>query len=101
MYTILSDPKEMNTETRQMVFRAMDGLTSDPMLHLIHQICNWTRRDEILQWLIRNSLVGEPLLNWFRHEFGFKVFPMCKYILTTIDKTKKEKILYGIDWRPR
>jgi hypothetical protein len=98
---MLRDPKEMTPETRTMVFRVIDGLTSETMLHLMHQVCNFTRRDEILQWLLRNSLVGDPLLNWFKHEFGFRVFPMAKYILTTIDKTKKDKILYGIDWRPQ
>lgn len=90
----------MTPITRGMVFRVMDGVTTDAMLHLMHQLCNFTRRDELLDWLLSNGMSGEKLLHWFRFEFQHKVFPLVKYVLTTIDRTKKEKIIYGIDWKP-
>jgi hypothetical protein len=89
----------MTPETRGNIFRVMDGVTKPEMLHLMHQVSNFVRRDEILVWLLRNSMRGEPLLNWFKFEWKHSVFELVKYILGNIDKQKKLKILHGVDYQ--
>lgn len=88
----------MSDRTRLMIFRVMDGVQTPEMLHIMHGLYNFKRCDEMLLWLINNCFRGYPLVNWFRHDWQRSIFEMGKYILSSIDRTKKDRIIHRVDW---
>ena len=91
----------LTDQTRVLIFRTMDGVQSSEMLHLMSQVYNFTRCDDILRWLISNKITGYRLLSWFREDCHKSVLEMGSYILSMIKKQSKAPVLYGVDWGPK
>lgn len=88
----------MSERTRKLIFSVMaDDQRCLPILHILFQ---YTRCDEIFSWLWRNSFTGTRLLDELRFEFSGSPQALAKFVLGKIERTKKEQILYGHDWKP-
>lgn len=92
-----SELGSMSETTRKLVFSVMG---QEPhTLPILHMIYMYTRCDDILSWLWRNSITGQRLIDFLRFEHNNSPQSMAKYVLGRIEHTKKDKILYGIDFK--
>lgn len=63
---------------------------------LIHQFESFRRRDEMYSWFIKNKLTGKKFIE-FCKQFEFGKISIAKFVLSKIDKWKKEEIQIGRD----
>jgi len=87
----------MTPQRRDLMLQVMNG--EPQALHYLHHLNFYTRCDDILSWLIKSRLTGKEFIQWSRFSFRDSMLNMSKHILSRIEKTDKNSILYGIDFK--
>lgn len=79
---------------RQLMLRLVDNHTEAHMF--IFLLESYNRREEIYKWLLTNGFTGKRLVELFA-EFGHSHLQVAKFVMTQIDRFKKEQIFVGKD----
>lgn len=85
---------EFTEHRKNLIFTLADGCSE--AFPFIHKLDSFVRREEIYFWLIKNNIKGKRLLDFFYENNG-SLLRVAKYVLSEIDRKKKEQILAGRD----
>lgn len=78
----------------------MAGVYNDRMLHHTHQLYNFVRFEEMLDWLIKNRITGKRFLEFVDVENEGSMLRVGSVILTRVHRDREpRKILAGRDFR--
>lgn len=85
---------EFTEHRKNLIFTLADGCSET--FPFIHKLESFVRREEIYLWFIKNKIVGQRLLHFFFEHNG-SLLKVVQYVLTDIDRKKKEQIIAGRD----
>jgi len=81
---------------RELMYKAYGG---NPRANLILQFLDHhVRCEDILEWLVKNNIVGTELVTYHKHECHGSHLLMFETIVSKIDKKERTPTLLGRDW---
>ncbi len=90
----------MSERRRAQMLLIGDGVISIP--HYLYYLDRLTRCDEVLDFLIREKLIGQKLADCIQFEHGNSVLRFAQWAIMKLDHEKKMKpIIAGKDFQLR
>lgn len=90
----------MDPKLREYLLILCEGDINHAVLPILHFISNFTRRDDIFSWLVKNKISGNDILFMIQFHFDRSRLDFVKWVISNINKERELKpIFYGKDYR--
>ena len=84
----------MNEVKRKKIMTVFGGFSDN--LPLLHEVDHFVRSEQILDWLIKNNIVGKKFFDFYA-SFEFSKIRFGKFVLSRVEKSKKLHLIAGKD----
>lgn len=89
--------RQLTDSQRMLILKAVDGFAPNlPLIFTLKQ--HYPACDSILNYLIKNKIIGVKLFNWVKVEFCNSPLKAWQYCLSKIESDKNKKIILGKDF---
>lgn len=89
---------KMTDYERGLIFKVIGGF--QPNFGLMYDLKkNYFACEKILEYLIRNNIIGERLFKWVKFELNNSPLEAWKYCLKHVHSDKNHKVIYGRDYK--